>query len=120
MDIEAKAKRAAKKRNNKVAKEMPLLVITGTIPSEYLTTPEEQITRLQNWEKFNEMYFEKLKALDQDFLNRAAIYRERVKAVCTSDVFCEIDKQAKARWRQEPSYQADFWHCKLHELTGSW
>lgn len=119
MEIQQIAKRAAKKRNNRVAKELPLLAATGTIPQEYLTTPEQQEERILEQRKFAAICWDKIVEFDKELVRRAAAYREEVAKLVTAETLSQLDIEADKPWRKQPAYLADFWHCKLRELDRS-
>ena len=121
MELQQIAKRAATKRNNRVKRELPLLAATDAIPAEFFTTQEEQQARIEKQRDQFEVWWEGLKELDQDFLRRAAAYREAISKLVTAGELAALDEQADRPWRKRnPTYLADFWHCRLHDLTGEW
>lgn len=116
MDIQQIAKRAATKRNNKTAKELPLLALTGTIPSEFLTTSDEQQARIESQRADFEIWWAGLLELDRDFLRRAEQYRAELAGMITLAELIALDIAANQPWRKRiPVYLADFWHCRLRD-----
>lgn len=78
-----RAERAAKRINNKLAKEYPLLALMP----EFLTTPEEQEKRLNIQEENNKIYFAKLDKFREQSSIRGLYCQAWAEKIIDPDIF---------------------------------
>lgn len=118
-DLSRRSQMAAKRRNNRTRRELPLLAAQDAIPADLLTTPEAQAVRLEKQAKSNEAYFAKLKQFDED----CAAEAERLRAFCQSyldrDGFMVLSARARYVERLGSVYRLDFWSREASRLEPS-
>lgn len=121
LTIEQRAQRAAKRRNNKTARDLPLLAAMDAIPADMLTTVEEQAARIEKWDRFNEVYGEKLEQHERETSERALTLREEFRKIASAEMFEQMDHEYNLcliRWPayQQACYRADYWWCRIREI----
>jgi hypothetical protein len=116
LTTEQRAKRRTSKINNRVNRELPLFVGTGAI-SQFQTTHEAQLARVQQWDEFNDRYFAKIDEHDNETFLRAIQYRDQLSKIVDISSFDEILRGKQSRWAlfYRPEYIADYWFTELRK-----
>jgi len=116
MTLDQVAQRVTKAKNNRVAKDLPLLAATGTIPPELLTDEDRERERIERqragfavwWKEFE-------KRQDED--RRLA---ERCQAEChelvSEERYEELVNGMKHIAHCGPEYHLDYWRRQLARL----
>lgn len=119
IEIEKRARVAAKRRNNRTRRELPLLDAQNAIPADMLTTPDAQAVRLEKQAESNEAYFAKLKLFDE----QCAVEAERLREFCRSyldrDGFMVLVSRARYTEHMGSVYRLDFWSREAARLEPS-
>lgn len=88
LNIEQRAKRAAARKNNKLAKAYPLFA------EQFAVTVESQVERLQKTDLSIDAFFEHLRNIERELYALAMERREICKAFMPADKFSEHDARA--------------------------
>jgi hypothetical protein len=105
---EQKIKRAVSRKNNKVARELPLLVpVLGQMG--LLTNEAEQEERYKILDKQNKLYSERLEKSKKQAEVRAGQYRALLLGEVSSETISELDSQVDRKKWLKGEYLADFW-----------
>lgn len=119
MEIEKRSKIAAKKRNNRTRRELPLLAAQDAIPAEMLTTPDAQRERLEHQIDQNVAYFAKLKQFDEQCAAEAERLREFCRSYLDRDGFTVLEARARYTEHLGSVYRLDFWSREAARLEPS-
>lgn len=119
MEIEKRSQIAAKKRNNRTRRELPLLAAQDAIPADMLTTPDAQRERLERIANYLVGYRAGLDAFDQDCAARAATLREFCRLHLDADGFAALEARTQCIRNYDAVYQVDFWSREAARLEPS-
>ena len=119
MEIEKRSQIAAKKRNNRTRRELPLLAAQDAIPADMLTTPDAQRERLERQADSNEAYFARLKQFDNECALEAVRLREFCRSHLDADGFAALESHARYTEHLGSVYQVDFWSREAARLEPS-
>lgn len=123
LNIQQRAKRAAARKNNKLAKECPLFA------SQFAVTVDQQIERLQKMDVSTDRYFEKIHEADEARYKVAMTYRDVCAANMPAEKFAEFDARVnriygnRGKWSQPKysgSFYADWWWQCIREFVPSY
>lgn len=120
MDITTRAARAAKKRNNKTRRALPLLDAQNAIPADWMTTPEVQLTRIERQLAWNDGYWERFQQAEQQRAADAARLREITREKVTPKAFEALEYEARFTAHLSPVYALDYWRRTLARLDPSY
>jgi hypothetical protein len=123
LNIQQRAKRAAARKNNKLAKSYPLFA------EQFAVTTESQIVKLEKQEVDNDKYFENMLNKERERYERAMKMREVFKANVSAEIFAEQDARAQRIYGNrgkysQPEYSGAFyaawwWQC-IREFVPSY
>lgn len=116
MDINAIAKRAAAKRNNRIKRELPLLDAMDAIPSDWLTTQAEQQARIERQHAEANAKFEEMKRDDEARGIQAARFRSIVQGLLSEEQFSIAEKSAQHTAHLPAVYALDYWRGVLAKI----
>lgn len=109
LTIEQLAARAAKKRNNRMRRELPLLAAMDAIPGDWLTTEDAQKARIER-QRAN---FKDWWTAFEEAEKQRALLAERCKAEChelaSEEQFEEMVRDARHTQHLSPVYALDYW-----------
>lgn len=116
LDLQTRSARAAKMRNKRTRRDLPLLDAQNAIPADWLTTPEAQQDRLERQTIFNEEYFARIRDMDEFFRQKGERCRELCRNYLDVDGFAVLEAGARFIAQSPPVYAADYWGNKLAAL----
>lgn len=116
MDINAIAKRAATKRNNKTKRELPLLAAMDAIPNDWLTTPDEQQARIERQHAESAAKFQEMERDDDERAIQAARFKSIVQSLLSEDQFANVERSAQHIAHLPAVYALDYWRGVLAKI----
>lgn len=117
LDLQTRAARAAKKRNNKTRRALPLLDAQNAIPADWLTTPAVQLTRIERQSAWNVDYFARLAQAEHQRAEEAARLREITRSLVSPEAFADLEHGANYFSDYSPVYALDYWHNALAKIN---
>lgn len=103
-----RARRRATRRNNKVRRELPLLVQTGQA-GQFMTTPAVELETIKSYDAGFDVYLQQKAERDRRALQLVALIRDEVAQEASKDDLAKLDKQRKV-YASGTEYDLDFWH----------
>jgi len=118
-NLNKRSQMAAKRRNNRTRRELPLLAAQEAIPADMLTTPEQQAQRLEHIADYLVGYRAGLDAFDQECEEKATRMREFCRSYLDREGFAALEARARYTDHAGPVYRSDFWGREAARLEPS-
>ncbi len=119
IDLAHRSQIAAKRRNNRTRRELPLLAAQDAIPADMLTTPEAQAVRLEHIADFLVGYRTGLDAFDAECEVKATAMREFCRTHLDDAGFAALEARSRYTLHLGAVYRLDFWHHEAARLEPS-
>jgi hypothetical protein len=117
MDLQSRAARAAKKRNNRTRRALPLLDAQSAIPADWLTTPDAQLIRIERQLAWNDGYWERFQQAERERAEEATRLREIARSLVSPEAYAELEQNARYFDGYSPVYALDYWHNALAKIN---